>query len=99
MTQPLISLTALPLGDGFRVRLGDPFGDIRVKKVIGHVFLRNWNERVDELRVFIQQAAIVVAVVSSQSSTRAHLNVVCLNEEVFASPIPSQQSHPKNMLG
>jgi hypothetical protein len=31
--------------------------------VIGHVFLRNWNERVDELRVFIQQAAMVVAVV------------------------------------
>ncbi|GAQ92879.1 hypothetical protein KFL_011790010, partial [Klebsormidium nitens] len=50
-------------GNGFRVRHGDPFGDIRVKKVIGHVFLRNWNERVDELQVFIQQAAIVVAVI------------------------------------
>jgi hypothetical protein len=39
--------------------------DVRLKKVIGHVFFTNWHERVDELRVFIQQAAIVVAVVSS----------------------------------
>ncbi|GAQ86554.1 hypothetical protein KFL_002960090 [Klebsormidium nitens] len=50
-------------GTGFRVRNGDPLGDVRLKKVIGHVFLANWNERVDELHVFIQQAAIVVAVI------------------------------------